>query len=169
MILKAWLKYKTNKAQKNNKSLRESVPYKTSSRIGIIFCNDEQSKIEDADKLISLLKKDKKKVKVIAQEHKSAVKHLPYDTFNQDNFSFLGDFIGKPINDFINADYDFLICLDEQPNYLIRSILANSQAKCRIGKYEENNQQTFEMLLKDKGNNGHDWVDSMYRYIILIS
>ena len=169
MILKVWLKYKTNKAQKNNKGLRESVAYKTASKIGIVFCNDEQRKIEDADKLISLLKKDSKKVKVIAQEQKSAVKHLPYDTFNKDNFSFLGEFIGKPINDFISADYDFLICLDERPNYLVRSILANSQAKCRIGKFEENNQQTFEMLLKDKGNNGHDWVDSMYRYINLIS
>ena len=169
MILKAWLKYRTNKAQKTNKGLRESVAYKTANKIGIVFCNDEQRKIEDADKLINLLKKDNKKVKVIAQELKSAVKHLPYDTFNKDNFSFWGEFIGKPINDFISADYDFLICLDEQPNYLIRSILANSQAKCRIGKFEENNQQTFEMLLKDKGNNGHNWVDSMYRYINLIS
>ena len=169
MILKAWLNYKTNKAQSANKRLRESVAYKTASKIGIIFCNDEQRKIEDADKLVSLLKKDSKKVSVIAQEQEKAVKHLPYDTFNKENFSFWGKFIGKPINDFISADYDFLVCLDEQPNFLIRSILANSQAKSRIGKFNENNQQTFEMLLKDKGNNGHDWVDSMYRYINLIS
>ena len=169
MILKAWLNYKTNKAQSANKRLRESVAYKTASKIGIIFCNDEQRKIEDADKLVSLLKKDSKKVSVIAQEQEKAVKHLPYYTFNKENFSFWGKFIGKPINDFISADYDFLVCLDEQPNFLIRSILANSQAKCRIGKFNENNQQTFEMLLKDKSNNGHDWVDSMYRYINLIS
>ena len=63
MILKPWLNYKTNRAQKNNKGLRESVAYKAAERIGIIFCNDEQSKIEDADKLISLLKKDDKKDK----------------------------------------------------------------------------------------------------------
>ena len=169
MILKPWLNFKTNRAQKNNKGLRESVAYKAADRFGVIFCNDEQSKIEDADKLISLLKKDKKKVKVIAQEHKSAVKHLPYDTFNDDNFSFWGDFIGKPINDFIDAEHDFLICLDDQPNHLVRSILANSRAKCRIGKFEENNQQTFEMLLEDRTKNGHNWVDSVYRYIKIIS
>jgi len=149
--------------------LRDSVAYKTADRIGIIFCNDEQSKIEDADRLINLLKKDNKKVKVIAQEHKSAIKHLPYDTFNEENFSFLGDFIGKPINDFITTKYDFLICLDEQPNYLVRSILAYSQAKCRVGKFEENNQQTFEMLLEDRTKNGRNWVDSMYRYMKIIS
>ena len=169
MILKPWLNFRTNKAQKKNKGLRESVAYKTANSIGIVFCNDEQSKIEDADKLIDLLKKDNKKVKVIAQEHKSAVKHLPYDTFNDDNFSFWGNFIGKPIIDFINAEYDFLICLDEQPNHLVRSILANSQAKCRVGKFEENNQQTFEMLLEDRTKNGHNWVDSMYGYIKIIS
>ncbi len=169
MILLPWLKYKTNKAQKSNIGLRQSVAYSTASNIGIIFCNDEISKIDAADKLIGLLKKDKKKVKVIAQEHKSVVKHLPYDTFSKENFSFWGNFVGKPINDFINADYDFLICLDQQPNSLVKSVLANSRAKCRVGKFEENNQQSFEMLLKDKGNNGHDWVDSMYNYIKIIS
>jgi hypothetical protein len=164
-----WLNFKTNRAQKNNKGLRESVAYKAATRFGVVFCNDEQSKIGDADKLISFLKKDNKKVKVIAQENKSEVKHLPYDTFNADNFSFWGNFIGKPINDFINAEHDFLICLDDQPNHMVRSILANSRAKCRIGKFEENNQQTFEMLLEDRTKNGHNWVDSVYRYIKIIS
>jgi hypothetical protein len=169
MILKPWLNYKTKKAQKKNKGLRQSIAYKTSSKIGIVFCNDEQSKIENADKLIVLLKKDDKNVKVIAQEPKNGVKHLPYDTFTKENFSFWGDFIGKPINDFVNMEYDFLICLDENPNDLVRSVLANSQAKCRIGKFEEDNQQTFEMLLKDKANNGHNWIDSMYQYIKILS
>ena len=169
MILKSWLNYKTGKAQKKNKGLRESVSYKTAERIGIIFCNDEQKKIEDADKLISLLKKDNKKVRVIAQEGKTSFKHLPYDTFDNANFSFWGNFIGKPINDFIDTEYDFLICLDKQPNHLVRSILANSQAKCRIGKFEESNQQTFEMLLEDKSNSGQNWIDSMYGYIKIIS
>ena len=91
MILLPWLNYRTNKAQKDNKGLRESVAYKAANNIGILFCNDEQRKIEDADKLISLLKKDDKKVKVIAQEHKSAIKHLPYDTFSHENFSFWGN------------------------------------------------------------------------------
>ena len=169
MILLPWLKYKTNKAQKSNIGIRESVAYSAANKFGIIFCNDEISKIDAADKLISLLKKDAKKVKVIAQENKSAIKHLPYDTFTKDNISFWGNFIGKPINDFINTEYDFLICLDQQPNSLVRSVLASSQAKCRIGKFEENNQQSFEMLLQNKNNNGHDWVDSMYRYIKIIS
>jgi hypothetical protein len=169
MILKPWLNYKTKKAQKNNKGLRKSIGYKTSTKIGIIFCNDEQSKIEYADKLIGFLKKDKKTVKVIAQEPKNEVKHLPYDTFNIENFSFWGEFIGKPINDFINTEYDFLICLDENPNHLVRSVLANSHAKCRIGKFDEANEQTFEMLVEDNGNNGHKWVDTMYHYVKILS
>jgi Family of unknown function (DUF6913) len=169
MILKPWLNYKTKKANKSNKGLRESVSYRSTKRIGIIFCNDEQKKLNDVDKLSDLLKKDGKKVKIIAQENKSGFKHLPYDTFNDDDFSFWGKFIGKPINDFVTTDYDFLICLDDQPNHMISSILANSQAKCRIGKFEESNESIFEMMLENTANNNHDWVDSIYEYIKIIS
>jgi uncharacterized protein DUF6913 len=169
MILRPWLNFKTKKAYKSNSGLRESVSYKSAERIGILFCNDEQRKLNDVDKLSDLLKKDNKKVKIIAQENKSGFKHLPYDTFNEDNFSFWGKFIGKPINDFIKADYDFLICLDDRPNHMIRSILANSQAKCRIGKFDEDNEQMFEMMLESSASNGRDWVDSIYSYIKIIS
>ena len=112
---------------------------------------------------------DGKKIKVIAYEHKNSVNHLPYDTFSKENISFWGSFLGKPINDFVNADFDFLICLDEQPNSMIRSILANSHAKCRVGRFEENNQVMFEMLLKGATSSGKNWIDSLYQYLKIIS
>jgi uncharacterized protein DUF6913 len=169
MILRPWFNYKINKAQNENLDLRKSIAYKSASLFGIVFCYDEQKKIEDADKLMTLLKMDGKMVKTIAYEHKNAIKHLPYDTFSKENFSFWGDFIGKPIIDFVNTEFDFLICLDERPNDMVRSILANSQSKCRVGRFEEANQQTFEMLLEDKNNQGKDWVDSMYQYLKILS
>jgi len=168
MIFNPWVKYKTKKSQKENRALRKSVGYKEANNFGIIFNNDEQSKIEAADKLISLLKMDGKNIKTIAFERKNSIKHLPYDTFTINNFSFWGNLIGKPINDFTNAKYDFLICLDEQPNLLIRNILANSKAKCRIGRYDEINQPTFEMLLQNSNAKDQDWVDSMYQYLRVI-
>jgi len=169
MILKPWLNYRIRKAQKDNSALRISIGYKMANSFGIVFCNDDQSKIEDADKLITLLKMDGKSVKIIAYERKNGIRHLPYDTFNKENFGFWGSFIGKPIIDFVNTHHDFLICLDKQPNTLVRSILANSKAKCRIGRFEENNQQTFEMLLENKDKNGQEWVDSMYQYLKIIT
>jgi len=169
MILTPWLNHRTNKAQKTNLNIRKSIAYKEALKIGIIFYNDEQSKIAAVDKLSALLKMDSKQVKVLAYERRNDIKHLPYDSITNDNFSFWGSYIGKPLTDFINAEFDFLICLDEQPNTLVRSILASSKAKCRVGRYEESNQPSFEMLLKNTKSEEKDWVDSIYQYIKMIS
>ena len=169
MILTPWLNHKTSKAQKSNMGLRKSIAYKEAIKIGIIFCNDEQSKIEAADRLSTLLKMDGKQVKILAYERRNDVKHLPYDSITKENFSFWGKFIGKPITDFVNAEFDFLVCLDEQPNNLVRNILASSQAKCRVGRYEESNQPSFEMLLKNTKSEDKSWVDSIYQYLKILS
>ncbi len=168
MIFKPWLQHKIKKAQKLNKGLRQSVPYKTANKFGVVFCNDEQSKIEAADKLMALLKMDGKSVKTLAYERNNTIKHLPYDTFSKSNVGFWGSFNGKQVLDFIAAEYDFLICLDEQPNDLIKSILANSRAKCRVGRYKENSESSFELLL-EPGNRQQDWVDTIYQYLKIIA
>ncbi len=169
MIFTPLQNYKINKAQKKNIELRESIAYEKASYFGIIYHNNEQSKIDAAEKLSTLLKMDNKKVKNIAFEHKSTIKHLPYDTLTNENFDFWGGLKGKVATDFIQADFDFLICLDNEPNGPIKSILANSQAKCRVGKYNEENQLTFEMLLVDKSNNYVLWVEELYQYLKQLS
>jgi hypothetical protein len=169
MILTPWLNHRTNKAQKKNLSIRKSVAYSETLKIGIIFCNDDQSKIEAAERLGTLLKMDGKQVKTIAYERRNDIKHLPYDSITKENFSFLGNLIGKPITDFVNNEFDFLICFDEQPNNMVRNILANSKAKCRVGRFEESNQPSFEMLLENKKSEDTDWVDSIYKYLKIIS
>ena len=168
MIFTPWQKYRTKKAQEANYSHRNSGSYEKSSHLGIIYHNDDQSKIEDAEKIATLLKMDGKNVKTIAYEQRNSVKHLPYDTFTRANFDIWGRFLGKPLQDFVEADFDFLICLDEEPNLLIKSILAHSKAKCRVGRYNEENQHTFEMLF-DNASEGKQWVDNLYEYLKKLS
>lgn len=168
MILTPWQKYKTEKAQKKNSELRISGAYAIANNIGIVFHNNAQAKIEEAEKLGTLIKMDGKKVKIIAYEHKSSIKHLPYDTFTRANFDFWGGFVGKPILDFVNAEFDFLICLDQEPNTLVKSVLANSNAKCRIGRLSEESQDTFEMLF-DASGEGVEWIEKLYQYLKKLS
>ena len=169
MIFTPLQNYKINKAQKKNSGIRRSIAYKEASYFGIIFHNNEQAKIDAAEKLSTLLKMDNKKVKNIAYEHKSAIKHLPYDTLTKENFDFFGGLSGKNALDFTSAEFDFLICLDNEPNGSVRCILANSKAKCRVGKYNEVNQTTYEMLLVDKTNNYIKWVEELYHYLKRLS
>lgn len=168
MIFTPWQKHKIRKAQLANLERRNSGSYETAKSIGIIYHNNDQSKIDDAEKLATLIKMDGKNVKTIAYEHRNSIRHLPYDTFSKANFDFWGRFIGKPVKDFVVTEFDFLICLDEEPNIFIRSILANSQAKCRVGRYNETNQPTFEMLF-DSAEQGKQWVDKLYQYLKQLS
>jgi hypothetical protein len=169
MIFTPLQKYKINKAQKRNIELRDSIAYERASYFGIIYQNDEQAKIDAAEKLSTLLKMDNKKVKNIAFEYKSTIKHLPYDTLTNENFDFWGGLKGKVATDFIEADFDFLICLDNEPNGAIRTVLANSKAKCRVGKFNKENEVTFEMFLVDKSNNYVQWVEELYQYLKQLS
>lgn len=164
MIFTTWQKYKIKKTQQANLERRKSGSYTKANKIGIIYHNDDLAKIDEAEKLATLLKMDGKLVKTMAYEHKNSIKHLPYDTISKSNFDFWGKFRGKPLLDFTSAEFDFLICLDRQPNNFIKSILAESLAKCRIGRYSEENQNTFEMLFDDS-NGGNQWVEKLYQYI----
>jgi len=169
MIFKPWLNHRTSKAQKLNKDLRKSIGYNKSASVGIIYTTDDHSKIDAVDKLVSLLKMDGKRVKILAYERQRSVKHLPYDTFSSEDFGFWGGFLGKPIEDFVKVDFDFLICIDEHPSTMIKSILANSQAKCRVGRYQEENEPLFEMLVQNSTDQEMSWVDSIYHYVKILS
>ena len=164
MIFTPWQKYRIRKAQEANVERRQSGSYERSTNIGIIYHNDDQVKIDEAEKLGTLIKMDGKTVKTIAYEHRNSIKHLPYDTISKSNFDFWGGFIGKPLQDFVSTEFDFLICLDKEPNIMVKSILAHSQARCRIGRYNEENQRTFEMLYDNTGN-GQQWVENLYAYL----
>lgn len=168
MVFTPWLKRKTKLAQKANKDLRKSIAYSKAETIGIVYYNNDQSKIDAAENLSTLIKMDGKIVKIIAFERKSTVKHLPYDTFSKENFSFWSNILGKPLIDFVDTPYDFLICLDRNPNIYLQNILAISKAKCRIGRYAEESRQLFEMIIDDK-NDSADWVKSVYDYLKIIS
>ena len=169
MVFKPWLIHRSSKAQKNNESLRQSVGYNNSKYIGIVYTNNAPHKIDAADKLSTLLKMEGKKVKILAYERNNSIKHLPYDTITPDNFSFWGSFKGKPLEDFVKAEFDFLICIDEQPNTLVRCILAYSKAKCRVGRHEESNEPSFEMLVQNGKGENIDWIDSIYHYLKIIA
>lgn len=168
MVFRPWQKYRIKKIEEDNRALRQSGSYDSAENIGIIYFNDDQAKIEDAEKLGTLFKMDGKKVKTIAYEHKNSIKHLPYDTFTKSNFDFWGKFIGKPLQDFASAEFDFLICLDQIPNVSVQSVLAHSQARCRVGRNNEGNQTTFELLF-DSPDEGGQWVNNIYQYIKKLS
>lgn len=164
MVLSQVLSYKTNRFIKLNQDIRKSVPYVESKNIGIIFSNDDSEKSIYAEKLKSLLNEDRKQIKVLAYDRNVEVKHLPFESFSKKDINFWGSFTNQSIDNFAGTSFDFLICLDNNPNEIIRNLLAKSQAKCRVGICDnfENYSKLFELVIQS--SNDVNLVDNVYAY-----
>ncbi len=164
MILGQALSYKTNRFLKKNQAIRASVPYAQAQRIGVIFSNDSPEKITLAEQLRSQLQADGKQVKVLAYDKYVQVQHLPFEAFSNNDLNFWGNFTKQSINKFSDTPFDFLFCLDNDPNDVIKNLLAKSKAKCRVGICEnfEAYQNTFELIVQTTKNS--NIIDSVYSY-----
>ena len=69
--------------------------------------------------------------------------------------------------DHFNFAFDYLFYIDNEPNPLIINLLAKSKAKCRVGRYADDIEPYFELMIESKdGVKG--LIDSMYKYTTLL-
>lgn len=163
-----FLRINTKRHLRRNKSARENVPYTQAKTVGIIFTVEDMRKHNLIKELIKKLEHDGKKASVVC--------HLPKD---KQNYEFLFDFFtGKDVSfwgnntseaalKFSSTAFDYLLYLDTEPNPLILNLLAQSKAKCRIGKFWEEGRPYFELMIENmKGVN--DLIDGIYKYTSLL-
>jgi hypothetical protein len=159
-----FLKIKTKSYLRKNKTLRSNQAYGKAVSIGVIFTMEDRQKHDHIKNLIRKLEHDGKKVRALA--------YLP---LNQENYEFLFDFFtAREISfwgnitatsaiDFADTAFDFLIYLDASPNPLILNLVAKSKAKCRVGKFWQDAEPFFEMMIESNGN-AKILIDQLYQY-----
>ena len=138
---------------KKNTTKRQSMPYQQVKRVGIMFTMTRLDDFEAIRKFEQKLKKENKEVEVISFLPKSVENfHFHYDIFQQKDFGATGKPKAENINTFINQSYDYLICLDSEPNQYLQYILAASKAKLRLGFASEEWNPVFDLAIKLPGN-----------------
>lgn len=163
MIFKKYIQHKNKKLRKLSSSGHHNISYKNSTTLGMIFTHNSIDKISRAEQLSKMFMKDGKTVKVMAFKPVGQVNHLPYDTFTLKDITFWGDYTRSNVNNFINHEFDFLFCIDDEPDLIIENIVASSKAKCRVGKYNDSNQDLFELMIGPGIDN--NWLNGMYDYV----
>ena len=160
----SFLKLKTKSSLKRNKTLRTSLPYKQGVSIGVIFSAEDKSKHDLIKDFIKKLELDEKKVRVISflPKKKENFEFL-FDFFSEEDLSFWGNITSPSATSFVEASFDFLFYLDIQPNPLVLNLIARSKAKCRVGKYADDNKPFFELMIEGVENT-KGLLDSMYKY-----
>jgi len=163
MIFKKYIQHKNKQLRKLPSSGHINISYKKSTSLGMIFTHDSIDKISRAEQLSKLFLKDGKHVKIMAFKPVGQVNHLPYDTFTLKDITFWGEYNRSNVNNFIKQEFDFLFCIDDEPDLIIENIMALSKARCRVGKYSESNQDLFELMIGPGIDT--NWLNGMYDYV----
>ena len=155
---------RTRKALKKNSSLRASLPYQQAVSIGIMFSVEDKQKHADIKEFIHQLEQDGKKVKVLEYlPLKKENYEFMFDFFTIKDLSFWGKINSALAQKFSETPFDYLFYIDREPNPMALYLLAASKARCRVGRYMENEKSYFEMMIEQNGTT-KGLIDSMYRY-----
>lgn len=160
----SFLKMRTNSQLNKNKAPRATTPYKQAVSVGVLFTVDDRHKHDEIKSFIHKLEHDGKKVDVISFLPAKKENHeFMFDFFTLKEISFWGVNKSHHASKFSNTPFDYLFCLDDDPNPLILNVLACSKAKCRVGKYKEEATPYFEFMIDNAGHT-KELIDGIYKY-----
>ena len=162
-----FLSMRTSSWLKRNKTERSTTSYHDALTVGVIFCIDEVNSLPKIDSFIEKLENDNKMVTVLAYypNKLEQYKHQ-YDCFTPRNISFWGGFNTSKVDRFVKQPFDYLFHLDEKPSKIIQGILAQSNAKCRVGKYDSSNGYYYEFMINTEDK---DYLQQMYDYTSILN
>ncbi len=159
-----FLKLRTSMAVKKNRNSHGSVAWKKAQSVGIIFSVVDRQKHDDIKEFIRQLEHDGKKVKVLEflPQKKENFEFL-FDFFTMEELSFWGKITSTRALQFMTMPFDYLFYIDQEPNPLVLSLMAESKATCRIGKFTETDSVFYELMIEHKGTL-KSLIDNMYKY-----
>ncbi|MGK7397348.1 MAG: DUF6913 domain-containing protein [Candidatus Cyclobacteriaceae bacterium M3_2C_046] len=159
------VKFRTQQLLKRNKVKRYNINYAEAKSIGIIYSVEDKAKHEEIKKFIRTIELEGKVVDVISFLGKDKQNfEFMFDFFTEKDVSITGKFKPGSIHSFISKNYDYLFYIDSEPNYLIENILAQSQAKCRVGRFQQDKSSFFEMMIQQEQKNVKQLIEQMYHY-----
>jgi len=159
-----FLRMRTNKALKKNAALRASLPYPQAHNVGVLFTVEDKQKHLDVKEFIHQLEQDGKKVQVL--EYLPLQKEnyeFKFDFFTIKDLTFFGEINSAHAQKFLQTPFDYLYYIDKEPNPLALYLLAASKARCRVGRFIENDEPFFEMMIGQNGTT-KGLIDTMYKY-----
>lgn len=138
---------------------RASLNFSEAKTIAILFDATTQENFELVKKYVQYLRDLKKSVKAVGYFNAKELPHftyskLEYDFFAQKDLNF--NLSPKTNFDkaFLDTDYDILIDLNLNDEFVLRYFATLSKAKFKIGIFSEKNKNIHDLLLnveKEKG------------------
>jgi hypothetical protein len=159
-----FLNIRTINQLKKNKSLRASIPYKQALTVGVLFTVEDKKKHDDIKEFIHKLEQDGKKVQVLEYlPIKKDNYEFMFDFFTIKDISFWGKIESEKTLKFSDTPFDYLFCIDTERNPMVLYLLARSKAKCRVGRFQDQEKSFFEFMIDSPGGT-KNLIDGIYKY-----
>lgn len=150
---------------------RNTVNYHQVNQIGILFHLTPDDDPEPLARFIKKLEQDHKKLKVLTYfEHPYSHPYKFYiDYFLKSDIAWNGEINSPKMNQFIDTQFDFLFCIESEPQPIFDIILSQTRANCRVGLFDEKRTNLFELMVQNP-----DWhnvsytLDQMLNYTKLL-
>ena len=170
-LTKNFIKSNTKKVLKKSTTKRSSINYKDAKSIGIIFTVTNRIKHTEVRNFIKKLKADGKEVEVLCLLGTGKENYdFVFDYFTKKEFSIFGKITSPSLNSFIQKKFDYVFHLDTSLGLFIENALAKSQAKCRVGMYQEGKDSFYELMFKTKKDDGFQiFLGQLYGFVKSLS
>jgi len=154
-LKKIFIKFRTLRALKKNKTLRENISFDISKTAGIIYSWEGEKKEEIINNFKKELEQSGKKVKLICYKKGEINRASRKNHFiNEEDFSNYGSIKSNLPSRFIQTKLDFLFHLDTTQNIFIEYLLALSIARCRVSRADYKKKDLYEFMIKTKSGEG---------------
>ena len=169
-LKKYGLPFGLKKSVKAHATTGYSPSFKEAKSFLIFFTSEGNQKIATVKNLQNKLEKEGKTVKclylVMKDEDKPDV-HLDSGMVRVlvEEFTLFGKIQNEKANKLLNQDFDFMIHADVSCSIYSDIILSRAKAKCRIGKYFEDHEAQYDMMIGVAGEKGiSHLLDQVYHY-----
>ncbi|MGL1887765.1 MAG: hypothetical protein OCD76_14710 [Reichenbachiella sp.] len=163
---KLLINLKTKWSLRKKTTFRGSRAYLEAQSFGVLFTESDDKTNVLIRGFVSDLEAEGKVVKSLTYIPKVKNGIEPdYPFFTGKDFSSKGNWKKEEVEVFTNESFDFLINMDTQVNKSIRNIMATSKAKCRVGWYDEETSNLFEMMVIKEGDNFKECLGVMHKYL----
>ncbi len=166
MLGKTMIKYHTRSALKKNASVRQNVSFPEATTVGIIHTYQDSKSLEEIYSFFDLLENQGKKVKVVVlKDKKDSIKIPEFDLIDVQQLNNIGKWSNDKVPQFFETRFDYVFHLDLEGSKLTDNILANSKAKCRVGKFQQEKEQFYELMVRPENDNLQKLIEQIYQLI----
>ncbi len=154
-----------NNPNKRKKREKKLVPFEKAEHIGILYSWSD-SKKEEA--LIAFIEKmgAEKKVEVLCFNPTRGPVNSQHPTFDESILTNFGKLNSEDVQRFVKIPFEYLFHLDFESNEILKNILIQTNAKCRIGVHNEEHTGYYELMIGINKSSGiSNFADQMIKYV----